>query len=302
MYSLPVFVLLLLTVTTGATAGILRGVYSKTNPMTGKNLWRFNFFQNLACCCTIAAIGLCSGFSFHFSLFSVLLGVLLAAANILSILFMLKAQAIGPFSYTTVIVSLSAIIPTFSGMLFFRERVSWIQMIGVGLMICCILLSPEHHDDESRSVGLRWITCCALAFIGSGTTGVTQKFHQNSAEHHSEFAALLLTCMFLSMLFSGFELILEHKKNPTDTPDHPTRSQLLIPLIAGLCFAFPHTINLFLSGKLPAIVFFPIVNLCPMLLQLLYAVLIFKEKLSLRRKIGILFGILATIVISGIIG
>ena len=54
--------------------------------------------------------------------------VLLAVVNNL-------ALKTGPLSYTSVIISLSLVIPTFSGWLFWGERISALQLIGIIFMI-----------------------------------------------------------------------------------------------------------------------------------------------------------------------
>lgn len=94
MFSLPIPLLIVLSV----IISVLRGVYSKSYPMSGVYLWRFNFYQNIFCFSAVLLIYLFSGTEFAFSTFSVLLGVLLALANILSLEGLLQAQACGSFA------------------------------------------------------------------------------------------------------------------------------------------------------------------------------------------------------------
>ena len=85
MFSLPIPLLIILSVIASALIGILRGKYAKSYPMSGVYLWRFNFYQNIFCFLSILLIYLFSGTEFSFSVFSVLLGAALAVANILSL-------------------------------------------------------------------------------------------------------------------------------------------------------------------------------------------------------------------------
>lgn len=303
MFSLPIPLLIILSVITSALISILRGKYAKSYPMSGVYLWRFNFYQNIFCFSAILLIFLFSAAEFNFSIFSVLLGALLAVANILSLEGILKAQACGSFAYTTVIVALSAIIPSMSGPVLFGEKVTFSQFVGIALMVICILLSPGKDEGEKRSFSLKWLLFCAVAFVFSGAVGVVQKIHQNNAAHKTEMPALLLTCFFVSFVLSGIRLIIERgrTKKSDVSLNKLTTAVVLFPAVTGLCFAFPHTINLFLSGKLASVVFFPTINLCPMMLTMLYAVFGFKERLTAKQWAGIAVGVLSTVFVSGII-
>lgn len=303
MFSLPIPLLIVLSVIASALIGILRGKYAKSYPMSGVYLWRFNFYQNIFCFLSILLIYLFSGTKFSFSVFSVLLGAALAVANILSLEGVLQAQACGSFAYTSVIVALSAIIPSMSGPVLFGEKVTVSQFAGIGLMIICIILSPGNDGGERRAVNLKWLLFCTVAFVFSGAVGVVQKIHQNNAAHKAEMPALLLTCFFVSFAISGIRLITERRrmKKSGESLNKLTLAVLLFPAVSGLCFAFPHTINLFLSGRLASVVFFPTINLCPMLLTMLYAVFGFKERLTAKQWAGIAVGILSTVFVSGII-
>ena len=303
MFSLPIPLLIILSVIASALIGILRGKYAKSYPMSGVYLWRFNFYQNIFCFLSILLIYLFSGTKFSFSVFSVLLGAALAVANILSLEGLLQAQACGSFAYTSVIVALSAIIPSMSGPVLFGEKVTVSQFAGIGLMIICIILSPGNDGGERRAVNLKWLLFGTVAFVFSGAVGVVQKIHQNNAAHKAEMPALLLTCFFVSFALSGIRLITERgrMKKSGESLNKLTLAVLLFPAVSGLCFAFPHTINLFLSGRLASVVFFPTINLCPMLLTMLYAVFGFKERLTAKQWAGIAVGILSTVFVSGII-
>jgi len=298
--SLPLGILLFVTIISNTAVNIFRGVYANRFGMSGNNLLRFNFIQNVACFIGVLLCFLSSGADFSFSLFSVSIGIVFALVNVVCLEAILKAQAIGAFAYTNVIVSLSAIIPTFSGLLFFDEKINSIQYMGIAFMVLCFLLSPDTSNENENSANEKWLIFCIIAFLASGATGVIQKIHQTSNSHKNEMATLLLTCFSCSSLFSGIKYYFCPEKyeggNKSERINH-----YFWPIVAGICYSFAHCINLLLSGKLSAVVFFPTVNLCPMILTMLYAVLIYKEKLSLKRKAGIIIGIISTILVSGII-
>ena len=139
-----------ITVITGFLINFTRGLYSKKKPDNLLNLWRFNFFQSIWALVMVIIIFAFSNMIGCASWFSVTIGAMMGIANVLSLYASLRAYAIGPFSYTSVIISLSAIIPTLSG-LFYDERISLFQYIGIFMMIICIVLSPDEKIDDNKT-------------------------------------------------------------------------------------------------------------------------------------------------------
>lgn len=304
MFKLDFSILLAISVVTVWLFSLFRVFYSRKFEDTDINLWYFNLVQNVLTLIMILFIFIFSNEIGTYSVFSVILGLVLGFANVLGSSATIKALAIGPFAYTSVIISLSAIIPTLSG-IFFGETIKPLQYFGIVLMIICIVLSPDKKKDENKKSSLNWLLLSLVASLFSGAVGVAQKVHQNADAYKGEMAALLISGFAVSTVFSAFKYIssiLKNKNSKTQSKTKNSKMIFILPLLAGICFAFPQAINLFLSGKLDAIIFFPIVNLLPMILSMLSAVLIFKEKLSANRWLGIGIGILSTVFLSGIIG
>lgn len=298
MLSLPIPVLLAITVITSALVSIMRGTYSKSLPSDAKTLWFFNLMQNIFCALMILAV---MGGLGNVSPFTVGLGAVLGFVSAFQLRFNLLAFSIGPFSYTTVIVSLSAIIPTLSG-LFFGESISLIQWLGILMMVVCIILSPgKTNGEHAKKSTAKWLLACLPAALFSGTVGVLQKIHQSSS-HASEKAAFLVSAFAVATVISAVFFMFSAKGAGNE--NESKRDKLirnLFPIFTGVAFAFPHTINLDLAGKLDSAVMFPIVNLTPMILSTVVAMIMFRERLSGRRWIGLIIGVLATIFVSGII-
>jgi drug/metabolite transporter (DMT)-like permease len=66
---------------------------------------------------------------------------------------------------------------------------------------------------------------------------------------------------------------------------------LFLMLVSGVCGAVNNKLNLYLSGVIDSVVFFPVVNGGGLVLTTLASLLIFKERLRTKQWIGILFGI-----------
>lgn len=304
MFALPIPILLMLTIVFAWGKSVLGGYYAKRLPDAARYRWLFGLIQSVTCGGMIALILGLSGGLGSFSLASVLIGLVMGLANIFGLVTGLAAMERGPFSYTTVIISLSTVITALSGPFFGEGVPSVTQFIGILLMIVCLFCAPERKAEDTKKTSAAWLLLCGASMICSGATGISQKIHQKS-DYASEMAALLLVTFAVSAVFSAIMLIVgfcrkSNKPAPTKA-SNPFPLILTTSAVSGAIFAFPHTINLFLSGVMPSVVMFPLVNLCPMLLSMVTGIVLFRERLSPMRWAGVAIGILATVLISGVL-
>lgn len=304
MFGLNYFWLFVISIFTSWSTNFLKGLYSRKYPDDEFNLWNFNFWQNFLCLISVFAIGVFSKGDLHFSAFSVALGAIVGVTGVIGLDYNMKALSNGPLSYTTVIVSLSCLIPTLSG-LFFGENITLWQLFGIVLMVICILLSPSEKENEKKASNtLKWLIYCFVAAFCTGFLGIIQKVHQSSDIHRGEMTAFLVSLFVVSSVYAGIKYIKVMKKEKREKSQKLkiSKSAIVIPALCGISYAFPHTVNLFLVGELPTVIFFPIANVIPMILFILLGLIVFKEKISLKSWIGIVIGIISTVLVSGVIG
>lgn len=259
----------------------------------------FNMITSIVAAITIFAM---SG-NLKASSFTVILAIVFGLTTAIQRVTHLQALEMGPFSYTSVIVSLSMLIPTLSGAVIWGEQIYAIQIVGIVLMVGCLILSVDFKDEEKKS-SLKWLFFCLLAFIGCGAIGVMQKWHQNTA-YKAELNQFLVIAFITSAIFSGISTVIAKKSEkgqPIETaaPQKKkllTATPIIIMIVCGICIGVNNVLNLFLSGAMDSAVFFPIVNGGGLILTTLSALILFREKLSKRRWIGILLGIIAVILL-----
>lgn len=299
MFALPIGVLFAVTIITLYLKVTLGGVFSKEiSKDSSYYTWYFTFIQNMFCLIGIVLIFLVSGGFKTFSYPTLLLGIILGFAHVFCLAFVMKAYAIGPFSYTTIITSLSCVIPALSG-LFFGETITLFQYIGILFMIVCLVLSTEKtEDDKKKKKGAKWFAFTIISTLSSGVVGIVQKTHQSITQCKSEMPLLLISSFIVATLISFIKFKCEKKDENIVIKNK--NILYLLPIISGVFFAFPHTINLFLAGKVDAVIMFPLVNLCPLLVIMITGIVIFKEKLTKSQWIGVVFGLASTILVSGI--
>ena len=237
------------------------------------------------------------------SAFSVLLGIAFGALIFLNGFFCILAFASGPWSYTFLIVCLSMLMPTFSGAIFWHEHITLQQYIGTALVVLCFVMSVEKKKDEKKA-NLKWLLFTLIAYLTSGSVGITQKVHQSSA-YADELNAFLIISFVAGAILSGICALVFARRD--GFADHKFSSKELATsfamfVIIGLANATMHKLNLYLSGVMDAAVFFPVANGVPIILTSLIAFTVFKEKLSKKQWAGLIVGAVAVLMLTVKIG
>lgn len=252
-------------------------------------------YSAIGCVVSAIVLMLWGGFD-GISAFTVILGILFGLAISLGEIFMIKALRSGPMSFTMVICSCSTIFTALSGFFFFGERIGVFQLVGILFMVGSFIFATEKKGDE-KSGGLRWLLFCALAFCCSAAIGFMQKTHQANSAHKGEINSFLVISFFVSFIFAAALALATMKKENQpllEKKNGRIYSLVLVIMIAsGICVAANHKLNLALSGEIPSAIFFPIVNGGNLVLTMLSALMIFKERLTKRQWIGVILGVIS---------
>ncbi len=291
--SFPVVLLFILSLTGFLSSESLKCSYSKRYAENGAQ----SYFYTAAVCAVAAVCALAlSGFRLVFSPFSVLLGLLFGLAVMGNIVASSLAIRIGPWSYTTVMVSLGIVIPSFSGAVFFNETLSWLDFVGLGFMIVCFICSVKKDPNEKKS-SLGWLILSVVAMLSISIVGLLQKTHQSSA-HKDEIGVFLTVAFLTSALLSALVFLFARRGAKKEESAKGGRfSALPILLGAGAATAVNHSINLYLSGALDSVVFFPVMCGGELIGVTLISVLLFKEKLTPVQWFGLASGAFASLLL-----
>lgn len=240
------------------------------------------------------------------SVFTVVLGVVFGIITALQLISNLKAMELGPWSYTSVITSLAMLIPTLSGAIFWNEDITLIQIIGIIFMVVCFVLSVDKNSDVKKA-NLKWLLYCLVAFATSGLIGVMQKIHQTSS-HKDELNGFLVMAFAVSFVYSAVNVAMiylkrgKREKNQVQFEGENKKKlytllSFALMIICGVCTAMNHKLNLYLSGAMDSAVFFPVFNGSVLVLTVVMAVVLFRERLSLKKWIGVIFGSIAVMLL-----
>ena len=138
-------------------------------------------------------------------------------------------------------------------------------------------------------------------FLLNGTLGILQKIHRASAHANESNEYLLIMFFFMALFTMGYLLILRKRGTVRTVKPLKNHKALFTLLGAGACAGLINIFNLYLAGALDAAFLFPVLNGGATLAALLLAFVVFKEKFTLRRSIGLAIGVLALMFLFGII-
>ncbi len=233
---------------------------------------------------------------FEISPFSLLLSLLFAFSVTFTQIAQVLAMGKGPASSVTLIYACGFLIPTAAGALFWNEKISIFQLLGVALLILSLVLVLGKHEQKT---GKRlWIAFAVAAMLGSGLTAVLQKVHQLS-EYADMFNVFLVYSMFFAMLFTGVAAFVFGltARNGDETQKQGLVKTVVPPVCLGACVGLLNFLNLILAGNIPSVILFPVYNVGGMLLTAALSAIIFKDRPLLRQWIGFAVGIAAIIII-----
>ncbi len=290
------YLLLFLSVSIESFKNIYYNFFGKNLLKTNKDTVFFNIVCTIGSVLFFAAVLLITGQSFVLSSFSLILSIVFAFVTVMAQYFGLLSMSLGPMSFSVLFTYLSALIPTIFGIIYRNASPAPNQYAGLILMVLTFILSVDFGENSGMS--LKWGLAVFGSFLGMGLLGVCQTIHQVS-----DYAFEINGFLFWTFLFSLILFILLYipyfilgKNKKAEKNVIPAKDYALM-LVTGLIIAAINLINLFLSGVMPSVIFFPIVNGGVIILSGLASIFIFKEKLPAKKILGLVIGIIAVCLI-----
>lgn len=232
-----------------------------------------------------------SGFSFGLSL-------LFATNMVITYAAQMKAMSLGTASSTMLIYSCGFLIPVFFGAICYREAISTVQILAIGLLTGALILIID--PERGRKISGKWLLYSLFAMTGSGTTAVLQKIHQRSA-YAEEFPYLLswmgLFAAGVLFLFTLYFQIREKRRVSKEHEIKLTGRQYVNAVITGLFVGILNLLNLRIAGKIPAIILFPVYNIGSIIISGIVCTFLFKEQNSKKQLWGFVTGCAAILLI-----
>lgn len=256
--------------------------FSKKTLQNETDIYKFNTFLYAG-----SFVVLCCTGGWKFSAFTAVTAVLFAAALWLNQYFFLKALAAGPMGFTSFIQGISLVIPVIYGAVVWHEKLGLRHILLLALLIGALALALDLKKGKRNR---KWLACSLGAMLALGGISVLQSTHQMSV-HKEELFAFLRLAFLLAVGINLCGWRLGERKQPATF--RLKGNALPMAAASGAFMGLVHIINLYLSGVMKKVVFFPVVNGGLIFVTLLSGMLFFKEKLGAKQWLGILLGTVA---------
>jgi drug/metabolite transporter (DMT)-like permease len=218
----------------------------------------------------------------------------------------LTAQRIG-VTIAMVASKISLIIPVLISLLFFKsagKEFSLLNYFGIVISIVAIVLTTykpnttevEEEKPSSKKLRLFYLLLPLLVFVGAGTCDTIANYtnlNYLKAEDQSLFSILV----FLSAFLAGNTILLIRvlqKKEKLEFRNFVGGIVLGVPNYFSLYFMLKALSDLNNNGAF----FFPVFNIGMILVTTLFAIVLFKEKLSKINTVGVLMALISIFFIS----
>ncbi len=250
----------------------------------GKGVYFFSLLASLAA--TVFFLLTAGDFAWHggLLLYAVFFALSYAAATV----FALEAVVHGSLSLTALIVSYSLMIPTFYGLFFLDDPISFGLFPGLLLLVVSLfLINPKKTD---LSVSLKWIVCVVLAFVGNGMCSVLQKMQQIAFDGAYKNEFMILSLAIVSVIL-GFLVIVKERKDVKAV----ARYGWLPALICGAANGVVNLFVMILSALMPVSLMFPMISAGGIAVTYIVSRFFYKERLTKTQFIGFLIGIASVV-------
>ena len=220
----------------------------------------------------------------------VIIGLIVGGLFVITFnLYAYSAQKIG-ITLSTVSNKMSMVIPILIGIILFKEEITFFKILGIFLALGAIVFSSK-EDKKSKKLSKMNIIILFLLFIGQGLADGILNWGQRNILN-SENMNLFFTMIFLSAGFAGGLYSIFKIKTSNLVMDKKS-------IFWGITLGIPNYLTLLyfirsLKNELfSSYQVFPIVNIGVIVMCSILSVIIFKEKVSIFKWIGVGFGILA---------
>lgn len=226
-----------------------------------------------------------------------LLAALYAIFTSFSQIFFVMAVERGSVAITTLITSTAFLIPTFFSVIFYNEKLTYIRLIGIALLLLCVFLVTDKPTKTNG--GIAFLLFVLGAALMSGAVGILQRVYVMNYPAEGGLNEYLFVSFLIMAVIALFQWMLCERKTKHLLPKEKSRYAFVLPsFVMAACLAYAHKVNLYLSSVLPSTLFFPVINVSVICLTAVGAIIFFREKFSKRKICGLALSVIAILIVS----
>lgn len=281
---------LILAVFMSAASSVLGKMYDKRQGDAKGGIWFYNLLLGIG---FFLLWGIAYVFDFSFSVGVLLCSMLFAVGFCVYNWGLVQALKYGTTSLTTLFTSMSLLLTTFWGFIFWGAKPNLIVVIGLIMVVSAIYFCLYTDKKEPQSFSWKWLFFSVLAMLGQAVCAIVQRTQQMHFEgQHGTmmmtFAALFTMLLFLVLYFTNGKA---EVKNMAKT--------WYFPVLAGISNMFLNffVILLAVSSLSPSLIY-PVLGVGGLITVTIFSLFAFKEKLKWQQWLGVALGAVATILLS----
>ncbi|MDF2686159.1 MAG: Integral rane protein [Clostridia bacterium] len=239
---------------------------------------------------------LAGGLVFNPTSLTIIYGILNALSYVLYNVALIKATSSGPYAFTMIVNLFGGIIvPVLFSALFLNEKLSLFQLSAIIVMLASFVVM-NLKGLNLKGVNLKYYIWCFLTFLANGAFTTLIKVQQTALKGNERVEMIMITYGFAAIMC--FVFLLFSRKKQAFSDFKTGRGAMLAVLACGVFSTMAANINFYMASRLPAAILFTVNCGGVLILSAIYAVMIFKEKLSIFQVIGIIMSLLSIFMLS----
>lgn len=221
-------------------------------------------------------------------------GALFLGALFVSIFFVMAmtAQKNG-VSVTSIAGKMSVVVPIFFGIILYNESVTFLKIVGIIMALIAVYLSSVKEEKSEKNGTL---LLPILLFIGSGTIDTLLKYIQENYVSDEDVSIFSGSLFGIAGVFAFFILVIKTIKK--------REAFGYKNIIAGIILGIPNYYSIIFLIKalqnknFESSTLFTINNVAIVVVSTLVGLFFFKEKFSIKNRIGVAMAILGIILVT----
>lgn len=237
-----------------------------------------------------------AGFSYHLHLPTVCFGLLNGLVLFLYNLSSINAARRGPYTFQGMLGSFGGIIvPLAISLLFWKDHLSLIKIIGILLMLAALFLynCKGFKGYQPLKGYYFWVI---LLFLFNGCYNTVMDAQQRVAVNSLRNEMVMTTFLFSAVISSVYLLIVQ--KKDIRPALKMGKKALISALISSVCASAAVNVMLFTLRYVPASILYTTLSGGGLITNTILSVTVLKEKLSLHHFLGIAVAVAALVIMN----
>ena len=274
-----------------AASSVFGKIFNKDNESKKDSAIFYNFLLMMS---VFIGWGILYALNFSFDANVLWYSVLFAISYISCNIGVINALRYGPTALTSLFISLSLIVTTFWGFIFWGEKVTLLVVIGLAFVVCSIVLCLYSKEKEEKTFSWKWLFYVALGVFGNAGCSIVQR--TQVLQYNGAHGNMLM--VFATGLCALTYLVLYLTSDKTDVPTM-LKTAWWMPVCAGLCSLALNVLVMQMTvSDLSSSLIYPVIGVGGLAVVTVFSLVLFKEKMTWWQWLGVVFGAVSVLLLS----